>query len=82
MSYHDYRFETHWRARASVEEIIEILSDAHSLPRWWPEVYLAVRESEPGVFALHTKGWLPYTLQWSFRVVESRSPYGFTIQSR
>ena len=54
MSYYDYRFETHWRARASVEEIIEILPDAHSLPRWWPEVYLAVRESEPGVFALQS----------------------------
>ena len=28
---------------------------------------------------LHTKGWLPYTLQWEFEVVESRYPYGFAL---
>jgi hypothetical protein len=30
---------------------------------------------------LYTKGWLPYTLRWQFRVTESRSPYGFTIEA-
>ena len=28
---------------------------------------------------LHTKGWLPYTLEWEFEVVESRYPYGFVL---
>jgi hypothetical protein len=28
---------------------------------------------------LHTKGWLPYTLQWEFEVVEDRYPNGFTL---
>jgi hypothetical protein len=45
-----------------VEEITEILSDAHSLPRWWPEVYLAVRESEPGLFALTLRIYDPKSL--------------------
>src|SRR5262249_35716482 len=30
---------------------------------------------------LLTKGWLPYTLSWGFRVVESRYPHGFSIEA-
>src|SRR5438105_621461 len=81
MPSHDYRFETRWRVRGSVEQVKDILSDAPGFPRWWPQVYLSVRETESGVYELHTKGWLPYTLRWRLRVVESRSPYGFTIQA-
>ena len=29
--------------------------------------------------AVHTRGWLPYTLRWQGRIVESRRPYGWTI---
>jgi hypothetical protein len=25
--------------------------------------------------------WLPYTLRWSFRVIESRYPYGFSLEA-
>jgi hypothetical protein len=28
---------------------------------------------------LHTKGWLPYTLQWEFEVVESRYPHRYAL---
>ena len=49
---------------------------------------LAVREIEHGsesgvgrVVELHTKGWLPYTLHWSFRVTESRRPFGFSLEA-
>ena len=62
MSSQEYRFETRWRVPGSLEEVTEILSDAPGLARWWSRVYLWVRESEPGVFAALTKGWLPYTL--------------------
>ena len=51
------------------------------LPRWWPAVYLQVTEPEPGVFTLLTKGWLPYTLRWSFRVVDRDYPRGFTLEA-
>jgi hypothetical protein len=81
MSSHDYRFETQWRAPGRLEEVTEILSDAHGLTRWWPQVYLSVSETEPGVFKLRTRGRLPYTLSWSFRMIESRAPYGFTIEA-
>ena len=47
-----------------------------------------MHEVEPGgpggvgrVIDLHTRGWLPYTLRWSFRVTESREPYGFTLEA-
>jgi hypothetical protein len=83
-----YEFVTHWRVRGSLEEINEVLENGPDLARWWPSVYLAVWEVEPGdehgvgkVVGLHTKGWLPYTLRWSFRVTESHYPYGFTLEA-
>jgi hypothetical protein len=46
-----------------------------------------VREVEPGdargagrVISLYTKGWLPYTLRWSFRVTEVRDD-GSTLEA-
>ncbi len=88
MSANDYHFITRWRVRSTPEEISDILGDAKSLPRWWPSVYLAVEELEPGddrglgrVASLYTKGWLPYTLRWKFRVTDSRHPYGFTLRA-
>lgn len=49
------------------------------MPRWWPSVYLEV-EKRGDVVELLTKGWLPYKLRWSFRVVETRSD-GFAIEA-
>jgi len=82
----DYHFVTHWRVDADVHEVADVLGDPLTLTRWWPEVYLDVREARPGDgrglgrrIRLHTKGWLPYTLTWEFEIVESRYPFGFTI---
>jgi hypothetical protein len=81
-----YHFITHWRLQASKEEIYDILGDAAGLARWWPSVYLDVKVEEPGdeagvrkLVKLYTKGWLPYTLTWSFRVISADKPNGFTI---
>jgi hypothetical protein len=64
------------------------MADAAELPRWWPSVYLDVQVLEEGgdhgvgkVVSLYTKGWLPYTLRWQFRVTESRYPYGSTLEA-
>lgn len=88
MARHDYHFITHWRVEATVEEVSDVLDDACDLVRWWPSVYLAVEEVEPGgpggvgkVVRLHTRGRLPYTLTWHFRVVESRKPHGWTLEA-
>ncbi len=83
-----YHFITHWRVESTVEEVSEILGKAEDLVRWWPSVYLEVKTLESGdergigsLIGLYTKGWLPYTLRWQFRVTESRSPYGFTLKA-
>jgi hypothetical protein len=51
-------------------------------------VYLDVHELEPGrengvgkVVSLYTKGWLPYTLHWQFRVTESDAPNMFKLEA-
>lgn len=88
MASNEYHFITHWRVESTVEEISEILGNAPDLVRWWPSVYLAVREVQPGdasgvgkVVDLHTKGWLPYTLRWQFRVTRVNFPFGFELDA-
>lgn len=88
MASNDYHFITRWRVESDLQEVNAILREATDLPRWWPSVYLAVKELEAGgadgvgkVIDLYTKGWLPYTLRWQFRVTESRQPHGFTLQA-
>jgi hypothetical protein len=81
MPANDYHFITHWRVRATPPEVWEILDNPLDLPRWWPSVYLKVTETTPGVYLLHTKGWLPYTLTWSLKVTERHYPNGFTLEA-
>ena len=82
----DYRFVPRWAVESTCEEVSNVLGNPLDLPRWWPTVYLEVAELCPpradGTgrrVRLLTRGKLPYTLRWEFEVVESRSPYGFTI---
>jgi len=86
MPTNDYHFITVWRVESTIDEVSTILGDAPDLVRWWPSVYLEVKVLEPGderglgkVVSLYTKGWLPYTLRWSFTVTENRRPHGFTL---
>lgn len=86
MASNDYHFITRWRFPATAQEVVSIIGDANDLPRWWPSVYLDVRTLDPGDasglgkrVSLYTKGWLPYTLRWSFRVTEVNAPHGFTL---
>src|SRR5712691_10231546 len=68
----EYHFITHWKIKGTPAEVADVLGDPLGLARWWPSVYLEVRE-------LYTKGWLPYTLRWRFKVTESRGVDGFTL---
>jgi len=88
MASNGYHFITTWRVKATLQEINDIIGHALDLPRWWPSVYIDARELERGdergvgkVIDLYTKGFLPYTLRWQFRVTESRHPYGFTLEA-
>lgn len=82
----EYAFVTHWRFRATAEEVYGILDDPFGLARWWPSVYLKVDELKPArpdgtgrVIGLFTKGFLPYTLKWNFTVTETTPPNGFKL---
>ncbi|MBZ5558735.1 MAG: polyketide cyclase [Acidobacteriia bacterium] len=82
----DYTFLSRWRIEGTCGEVADVLGDPLQLTRWWPSVYLDVRELRPpdarGLgrrVALLTKGWLPYTITWEFEVVASEYPNGFTI---
>jgi hypothetical protein len=88
MASNDFHFVTTWRVKSTLEEISDIIGNGSDLVRWWPAVYLEARQLEPGtadgigkVIDLFTKGWLPYTLRWQFRVSESRYPRGFTLEA-
>ena len=88
MSWNEYHFITHWRVEGTCKEVSDLLSDAEDLTRWWPSVYLEVKELAPGEengvgksVWLHTKGWLPYTLTWHFETVASRRPFGWTLEA-
>jgi len=89
MASNEYQFITHWRVQSTCTEMSNVLGDAPDLVRWWPSVYLAVTELEPGdpetgmgkVVGLYTKGWLPYTLRWQFRVTENQRPHGFSLEA-
>ncbi|HNJ40920.1 MAG TPA: polyketide cyclase, partial [Acidobacteriota bacterium] len=84
----EYHFITQWCVDGTVQEVSDVIGDVTGLVRWWPSVYLDVMVVEPGnsegvgkLVELYTKGWLPYTLRWRFRVTESRKPYGFSLEA-
>src|SRR5262245_36249540 len=88
MPANDYRFVTRWRLPGTVEQISDILGDTDTLIRVWPSLYSKATVLDPGdengigkVLRVETKGHLPYTLRWSFRVTESRHPYGYSIEA-
>ena len=79
MASNEYAFLTKWQVDGSPEEAYDVIADGESLARWWPSVYLEVKTLETGdangigrVTALYTKGFLPYTLRWRFRITEAR----------
>jgi hypothetical protein len=85
-----YHFVTRWEIEASCAEVYNILKEADDLARWWPSVYLDVKTLEKGDadgrgkrVALYTKGWLPYTLRWQFRVtdVHPNDHSGFSLEA-
>lgn len=88
MTANEYHYITHWRVKGTVKEVSEVLGQATDLVRWWPSVYLDIQQRAAGaengigrIIHLYTKGWLPYTLRWSFRVTESKYPYGFALEA-
>jgi Polyketide cyclase / dehydrase and lipid transport len=84
----EYHFVTHWRVEAERKEVFDVIANASGLSRWWPSVYLDVQELGKGgkdgagkTVSLTTKGWLPYTLRWQFRVIDNDPPNGFALEA-
>ena len=83
-----YHFITQWRVEATREEVYHTLEEVEDLTRWWRSVYLDLEVLEKGqkggvgkVVELHTKGFLPYTLRWKFKVTETNFPHGFSLEA-
>jgi len=88
MPANEYRFVTRWRLPGTVEQVSDILGDTDTLMRVWPSLYSTAQVVNPGdergvgkELRVTTKGHLPYTLRWSFRVTESRAPYGYSTEA-
>ena len=81
MASNEYILMSRWRVEGTLEEVSDVLEDAEGLARWWPSVYLQVHQRPDGVVELHTRGWLPYTLRWQFRVTHNRRPHGFSLEA-
>jgi hypothetical protein len=88
MASNEYHIVTHWRAKSTLLEINEIIGNGEDLPRWWPAVYMDVKVLEPGnadgvgrVVSVFTKGWLPYTLRWQFKVTDKNGLNGFSLNA-
>lgn len=89
MTTNDYHFVDRWRVEGDIKEVADILEDAVALPVWWASVYFEVKEIEPGeanhgtgkVIRLRAGGWLPYTLNITFRTVRSNYPDGFAMDA-
>ena len=76
-----YHFITRWRVKGSAEDVFEVLSAPLEYPRWWPSVYLTVRETAPGRVRLLTRGWLPYTLRWEATTSQVHRPDRIVVQA-
>jgi hypothetical protein len=83
-----YHFITRWRVKGSADEVYDVLSAPLEYPRWWPSVYLMVRELVTanreglgGRIGLLTRGWLPYTIKWQATTCEARRPARIVINA-
>jgi uncharacterized protein YndB with AHSA1/START domain len=76
-----YEIVSHWKVAGRIEDVFAVLTDAPSLPRWWPEAYTQVREITAGdasgqgrVVAIVTRGFLPYQVRWQMAITKVRPP--------
>ena len=83
-----FRIPTTWRVRGRIEDVAKVLSEPEEFPRWWGDVYLSVKTLKPGdangigqTVAVHSKGWLPYRLNWQGTLVENRMPTSWTVEA-
>jgi len=76
-----FDISTTCRVRASLSEIEAIVRDTQALERWWHAAFLRKKIVAPGgpdlvgrVGLAHTKGFMPWTFQFGYEIVESDLP--------
>ncbi len=81
-----YHIKSRWVVVATRDEVAAIFRDSDSLVDWWPAAFLHVHQLAEGdehelgkKVWLHTKGWLPYTLQLTFEVSGCSYPESFKL---
>lgn len=88
MAARDFHLVTCWRIPAQIGDVADILTLPQDFPRWWGQVYLAIRQTDPGDadgigrrIEVHSRGWLPYHLHWQGTLVESDLPHRWVIDA-
>lgn len=88
MAAHDFHISTRWRVEGGISEVAAILSDPERFPDWWGQVYLGIcvldRGDAQGLgsrVAVHSKGWLPYHLNWEGTLAEDQRPHRWVIEA-
>ena len=83
----EYHIKSHWHVKGDAGEIVDMMGDVSSLTKLWPAAFLKVDELDSGdeegrgrIVRLCTTGWLPYTLEWYFRVVNVETPTRYTLE--
>lgn len=83
-----FRIVTEWRIAAPAAQVAAVLADAPSFPRWWGKVYLSAELLAPGGrdrigrrVAVHSRGWLPYTIRWVGELVAADLPWSWEIRA-
>ena len=89
MAMREFKIPTRWLVEARVDDVYDLISKPQDFVRWWPDVYLRVEEIEPGdekgigrILDLHTRGWLPYTLNWRSKATEVERPNRLVIEAQ
>ena len=87
-SSHEFHIVTEWRLQAGIAEVAAILTDPDRFTDWWRQVYLDVsvvdRGDENGIgsrVVVHSKGWLPYHLNWVGTMTAADLPHSWQISA-
>ena len=84
-----YVIVSHWRVAGELRHVFDVLTDAPSLPRWWPAAYTHVREIAKGdaktgignTSEIVTRGFLPYDVNWRLEVIDTDAPTRIDVKA-
>lgn len=85
----EFHIVSRWRVKGSVDDVYNVINKPKDFVRWWSAVYLRVEEIEAGdengvgrTLNLHTRGFLPYTMDWQARATEVEKPVRLVVEAQ